>query len=169
MKKISAIALIMAIMPLMALSQNPSALSLDDVSQSVLVTVRVNKKARIEKIRTIDRIEVSPADSAKGYVDIPRGVNLAVWCNSLDGVVVNANLEGGIYDPGGSRHPRGLLAYRIDGCGQFMPFNGGPMKVYESYSKEKGTNLCYDLRLYLPSGSTTGIYRFNMEFTASPK
>lgn len=169
MKKIVFIGIALVALTCMGLPQDASLLLPDDVSQSVRVTVVVRKKARLETYRIAKSISVTLEDIARGYADLPQAAQLAVWCNSLDGVTVEVGLEGGIIDPAGVRKPRGLMAYRLSDSGAFVPFNGKPTSLYESSQKETAKGLAIDLRLYLPPDATPGSYSFDLSFVATPK
>jgi hypothetical protein len=150
-------------------AQESSYFGLNDVSQSVQVTVMVNKKARIELTKNISEVTVTSADIARGYLEITDAVNLLVWCNSLEGVQVSANLRQGISDPQGRILSRGLVALRTSAGVDYSSFDNGPLVIYESSNKEKSTPVRCSLRLYLPPGSTAGLYRLDLSFEAIPK
>ena len=150
-------------------AQVSAGFALNDVSQSVRVTAIVNKKTRIEVLRAVQEIMVTPSDSFRGYLDIRDAVKLMVWCNSLEGVQVTARLPRGIHGPRGEPRPRGLLALETCPGGGYAAFDGGSLLIYESSGKEKATPLYCSLRLYLPPGSTPGLYRIGLAFEATPK
>ena len=169
MKQILSIIAVLALGVQCGWAQDASLLSAPDISQSVHVTVTVNKKARVEVVRLTESITVTLGDSARGYADVPEAIQLLVWCNSLDGVQVDVNMPQGIFDETGQRHPRGLLTYCLAGSRSYLPFDGGSNPMYESSKKETATGLSFDLRLLLPEGSSTGFYRYRLEFAAKPQ
>ncbi len=151
-----------------ASAQAYDPLALSDVSQSVKVTVVVNKKARVEVPENIGSVTVISADSARGYVDIGAGFRLKVWCNSPDGVSVSARTSGGISDPSG----RYLNSQRLSiqtAAGRYQPLNEQGVEIYSSSVKEIATPIDCRLRLHLPPGSPTGRYRFDLQLEAVPK
>lgn len=169
MKRLAEAALVLGLAAIISWAQGSPDFTLDKVSQSVRVTAMVNKKARIEVIEAAQEIAVTPSDSSRDYLDVRDAVRLMVWCNSLDGVQVTARLPEGIRDPSGMSRPRGLLALGISPGGGFHAFNGSPLVIYESSGKDKATPISCSLRLCLPPGSATGLYRLGLSFEAIPK
>jgi len=151
-----------------AFAQSLSLLTPPDVTTSINVRVTVAKKARLELLNSQRAIEVSPADLERGYVDIPRAIALELWCNSVDGSVVETELTGEIYDRNGYRFPRGLLMYKLPEQREYQAFGSSPQILYQSQGVERGNPLTVDLRLLITSKMAPGEYYYQASFTALP-
>lgn len=142
---------------------------LDDISQSVRVTVVVRKKARLELMRTWETINVRQEDLARGYVLIPGAFDIRLWCNSPEGSRIYAELDHGLLSPQGGMIGRQNLEIRLSGTSAFTGFDQGLLTIYESDRKETGTAVSCDLKLKLPPNTIAGPYRLNITFRAEPK
>lgn len=142
---------------------------LDDISQSVRVTVVVRKKARLEFSRTTETIIVRQEDLARGYVLIPAAFDIRLWCNSPEGSKIYAELDNDILSPQGTAIGRQNLMLRLSPMGVFAGLGQGTLLVYESDRKETSTPLSCDLKLKLPPNAVAGQYGINLTWRAEPK
>lgn len=148
-------------------SQTPNLL--DDVSQSVRVTVLVRKKARLEVLQALNKIEVRTEDLVRGYVIVPRAIIFKLWCNSLDGALVFADVKTPVTSSRGKILPLSNIALKRHDLKDYIHLQESHALVYESFQKEGGGFLCYDLKINLPTKSEEGIYFINLELSAEPK
>jgi len=152
-----------------AFGQYPDPLALTDVSQTVRVTVMVNKKARLEVLKNLESIYVTPADSARGFLNIGKALRIRVWCNSPEGVSVSARSSQGISDPMGRPLSNRYLAIEAAREGKYLPLDEKGQEIFSSEKKESATLIDCGARLHLPPGSPVGCYRVDLQFTAVPK
>ncbi len=140
----------------------------NQASEHIGVSISLTKAARIQALESIDRVRISPLDIKRGYLDLPRAYKLSVWCNSPDGVTVEAALEPGLSDSTG-RILNGSVSIRPQERADLIPIAQMPVPVYEGSGQEKYRVLEYDLRLHLPKNLPPGVYHFDIAFTAQPK
>jgi len=143
--------------------QTVALLTSSDISRTVNVSVSVAKKAKIEVVDAANSVYVDDEDIRKGFIDIPGAVVLKVWCNSIDGAKVMAQItpvvSGNI----------GKLMCKLSEEPIYNEAGNGFSGIYESCKVERGSEISLDIRYMLAANSPIGEYQFEASFVAEPK
>lgn len=165
MKRYAKIIIMLLLLPVTKeiYGQTVAMLTPSDVSRTVNVSVSVAKRAKLEVQKADNIVDVSDEDIKRGYVDINDAVVLKIWCNSIDGAKVMAQIDPLISGL------KGKLLYRISGEREFQEATGSLDGIYESSKVERGSELSIDFRYILASSNTAGEYQYEASFVAEPK
>lgn len=134
----------------------PSANATDTQAQ-LQVTARVVKFSRLKLLSQHRTIHITPSDLARGYLEVPEPVQMAVQSNSPDGftLVISARAD---Y----------LKATTISGTDTSMTFSG------EGLAHRRGSNpgqldlVELRIRLDLSESAQPGTYRWPLQLSVMP-
>jgi hypothetical protein len=156
--KLQQVMLRVALAVLLATSLSPAiaaAALRGEAFRAVVASAEVMSHHRIEVVRQAPLLNITPADVARGYVDVPGGTSLRAMSNDHKGFTVSFDPRARLFD----RATIQGLGARVD----IGPDGGAAQHTYAG----RDTALELSYRFYLSAGLAPGRYPWPLQISSS--